>query len=109
MDKATAKKYAAYLEIIILLCIAGYILQSTLIKYLKRDYADQFSKHKDNPLSILFASQAGSSSNEVFKSPLRKSEPNSKVQRLRSPENVLSKQTTVPLRFHLGCKSHAQC
>ena len=67
MNKATAKKYAAYLEIIILLCIAGYILQSILIKYLKRDYADQFSKHKDNPLSMLFASQVGSSSNKVFK------------------------------------------
>ena len=66
MDKATVKRYAAYLEIFILFCIAGIILQSTLIKYLKRDYADQFSKHKDNPLSILFASQAGSSSNEVF-------------------------------------------
>ena len=46
--------------------MTGIILQSTLIKYLKRDYAEQFSKHKDNPLSILFASQAGSSSNEVF-------------------------------------------
>ncbi len=66
MDKATVKRYAAYLEIFILFCLAGYILQSTLIKYLKRDYADEFSKHKDNPLSILFASQAGSSSNEVF-------------------------------------------
>ena len=67
MDKATVKRYTAYLEIFILFCLAGYIIQSTLIKYLKRDYADEFSKHKDNPLSILFASQAGSSSNEVFK------------------------------------------
>ena len=62
MDKVTVKRYAAYLEIFILFCLAGIILQSTLIKYLKRDYADQFSKHKDNPLSMLFASQAGSSS-----------------------------------------------
>ena len=67
MDKATVKKYTAYLEIFILFCLAGYIIQSTLIKYLKRDYAEEFSKNKDNPLSILFASQAGSSSNEVFK------------------------------------------
>jgi hypothetical protein len=66
MDKKTAKRYAAYLEILILFCIAGYIVQNIIIKYLKRDYAEEFGKNKDNPLSMLTASSAESSSTEVF-------------------------------------------
>ena len=66
MDKKTVKRYAAYLEIFILFCITGYIIQNILIKYLKRDYKDQFAKNKDNPLSMLTASSAGSSSEDVF-------------------------------------------
>lgn len=66
MDKKTAKRYAAYLEILILFCIAGYIVQNVIIKYLKRDYAEDFGKNKNNPLSMLTASSSESSSTEVF-------------------------------------------
>jgi hypothetical protein len=68
MDPAKVKKYAAILEIIIIIIIFMYVIQSNLVKYYVEEVKANFNEQRQNPLFIFTSSLFGQSSENAFQS-----------------------------------------
>lgn len=68
MDTADVKKYAAILEIIILIVIFMYVIQSNLVKYYVEEVKSNYNENRQNPLFIFTSSLFGQSTENAFQS-----------------------------------------
>ena len=66
MDEAKAKKYAAILEIIILLSIAIYYINKIFLKNHIENVSSNFNDNRQNPSTIVTAGLYGKSSSDVM-------------------------------------------